>query len=149
MRLQGTNELPANGNYGSEDEGAPGQLEIAPEAFAAALEQKALGAEKLMECVVKVCLIAIHVLAGQWPHLCCKLLVQPHKSTHQSHITSATPQVLTIRPPRNSVHLNASSSKHYSATFPIASNIYQGLRMLPSQSASALQSFRLACSCPA
>ena len=34
--------------------GPQSSLHIAPEAFAAALEQKALGAEKLMECVVKV-----------------------------------------------------------------------------------------------
>ncbi|KAK9863347.1 hypothetical protein WJX84_008229 [Apatococcus fuscideae] len=53
-KVHGPGEGTATEDVGAADLGTQSPLHIAPEAFAAALEQKALGAEKLMECVVKV-----------------------------------------------------------------------------------------------
>ena len=52
--LAGGAEGTAREENGTAEVGPQGPLAIAPEAFADALEQKALGAEKLMDCVVKV-----------------------------------------------------------------------------------------------
>lgn len=54
VRLAGAAGGTAREDIGPADMGLQHPPAIAPEAFADALEQKALGAEKLMDCVVKV-----------------------------------------------------------------------------------------------